>query len=72
MRWTALLQRHRNVPISNSDGTAASALLAFSERPESAAKSSRQRTSSITTGFGVTTDEIGRKADAEGLEITVA
>ena len=32
MRWTAPLQRHRNVPIRNSDGTTASYILAFAER----------------------------------------
>jgi hypothetical protein len=32
MRWTAPLQRHRNGPISESDGTTASYILAFSER----------------------------------------
>ena len=32
MRWMAPLQRHRNGPISESDGTAASYILAFAER----------------------------------------
>ncbi len=32
MRWTAPLQRHRNVSIRGSNGLTASALLAFAER----------------------------------------
>ncbi len=32
MRWTAPLQRHRNVPIHDSDSLTASPILAFAER----------------------------------------
>ncbi len=32
MRWTAPLQRHRNVPIRNIYGPTASYILAFAER----------------------------------------
>ncbi len=32
MRWTAPLQRHRNMPITDKDEPAASAILAFAER----------------------------------------
>ena len=32
MRWTASPQQHRNVPILDSDGPTASAILAFAER----------------------------------------
>ena len=31
MRWTAPLQRHRNMPITDKEGPAASAILAFAE-----------------------------------------
>jgi hypothetical protein len=50
MRWTAPLQRHRNVPIHDSDGTTTSYILAFSEGPE-LANSGRQRMLLITTGL---------------------
>ncbi len=50
IRWTAPLQRHRNGPICGSDSRAAIAILAFAEGLL-LAKSSRQRTPSITTGL---------------------
>ena len=49
MRWTAP-QRHRNVPTCDSRSTKTSCLLAFAER-QLLAKSSRERTPSITTGL---------------------
>jgi hypothetical protein len=55
MRWTAPLQRHRNVPIHDSDGTTTSYILAFSEGPE-LANSGRQRMLLITTGLHPKTD----------------
>ena len=64
--------QHRLVPIRNIYGPAASAILAFAERPL-LAKSSRQRAPSITTGlhpkptlmsvFSLITSAIGGIAD---------
>ncbi len=68
-------QRHRNVPIRDSDGPKAGVILAFAERLL-LAKSSRQWTWSITTGlhpkadkptlvsvFSLISSVIGGKAD---------
>ena len=55
MQWTAPLQRHRNVPICDSNGPAASPLLAFSER-QLLAITGRKRDVHLTGSLPPTSD----------------